>query len=130
MSVVKTIRPGQPGAKKYQEQWGDRLVAVRYRHDKPAKQRYVTIEIIIEAVKATKPQSLLDLLKVCNVVVGVKLNYQEMALRYQLKKYGAHWSNQQRLWFIRYENAERLRLTDRIVVGATEKCLDVDMSLL
>lgn len=48
MRVRLVRRPGQPGTRAYAEQYGDRLVCVRYRYDEAARRRYKTVEIIVE----------------------------------------------------------------------------------
>lgn len=35
MRVIKTINPDSPGALRFQREWGDKLVAVRYRKPAP-----------------------------------------------------------------------------------------------
>ena len=48
MDVVKTLRPGKNGTKRYVELYGDNLVAVRYRLDAEKQLSYTTVELIIE----------------------------------------------------------------------------------
>lgn len=48
MRVRLVRRPGQHGTKTYMEQYGDKLVCVRYRYDQATKRRYKTIEIVVE----------------------------------------------------------------------------------
>jgi hypothetical protein len=44
----RTIYPGMNGAKKLHDEYGNRLLTVRYRIDKTRKIRYKTVELIIE----------------------------------------------------------------------------------
>lgn len=46
MRVGSTLKPGAPGTRKLTQRYGDRLVAVRYRYDKPSQRRYTTVELI------------------------------------------------------------------------------------
>lgn len=46
--VLKTMRPGDPGTKRWLERYGRRLVAVRYRGDKKARKRVTTIELVVD----------------------------------------------------------------------------------
>lgn len=48
MEVLKTLVPGRSGTHRYQRQYGDRLVAVRYRHDPQKKRRLTTVELIVD----------------------------------------------------------------------------------
>lgn len=47
--VTKTLQPGQPGTARWQHVYGEHLVCVRYREDLQANQRYVTVELVLEA---------------------------------------------------------------------------------
>ncbi len=55
MHTNTTIRPGQRGAKKFADQYGDRLVCVRYRQDEVRQKRLKTIEVIVEEWPWTPP---------------------------------------------------------------------------
>jgi hypothetical protein len=48
MQPRRTLTPGQKGAKKILERYGERLVCVRYRYDERRRKRFTTIEIIVE----------------------------------------------------------------------------------
>lgn len=45
--VLKTMRPGDPGTKRWLEKYGRWLVAVRYRGDEKARKRVTTVELIV-----------------------------------------------------------------------------------
>ena len=47
----------QKGTKKLVTQFGERLVCVRYRYDAVAQVRYKTVELVIEAVRQIRGQS-------------------------------------------------------------------------
>ena len=46
--VLKSLSPGVPGTKQWQERYGDRLVRVRYRGNAKRRVRSTTVEIIVE----------------------------------------------------------------------------------
>ena len=48
MDVLKTIKPGQPGSKRLQHRFGDKLLAVRYRLDKTKNTRLTTVELVVD----------------------------------------------------------------------------------
>ncbi len=48
MKTIKKINPGKKGTKKLIEEYGDKLVCVRYRHDPKNNRKLKTIEIIID----------------------------------------------------------------------------------
>ncbi len=41
------VAPGEPGSKKWQKKYGDKLVCVRYKFDAATKKRGTTIELIV-----------------------------------------------------------------------------------
>ncbi len=43
MEIKATMKPGQNGTKRYMEKYGDRLLCVRYRYDKPKGKRALII---------------------------------------------------------------------------------------
>lgn len=53
MRVRLVRRPGQPGTKDLQKQYGERLICVRYRYDAALGRRYKTAEIIVEEAQWT-----------------------------------------------------------------------------
>ncbi|PLX88586.1 MAG: hypothetical protein C0619_12410 [Desulfuromonas sp.] len=57
MKVKSTLSPGQKGTKQLTEQYGDRLICVRYRYDSSTQMRYKTIELIIDEQKWTPDDS-------------------------------------------------------------------------
>ncbi len=48
MRARSKLKSGQPGTRKLVEQYGDRLVCVRYRYDALKRRRYTTAEIIVD----------------------------------------------------------------------------------
>ncbi|TNE48749.1 MAG: hypothetical protein EP343_15175 [Deltaproteobacteria bacterium] len=51
MQVKLTLKPGQPGTVRLTKQYGERLIAVRYRYDKASQKRYKTVELIVETIE-------------------------------------------------------------------------------
>lgn len=47
MKVIKTIKPGQNGSRRFMRQYGERLVNVRYRKDYDTRSIFTTVEIIV-----------------------------------------------------------------------------------
>lgn len=54
MKTKLILKPRQKGTKKLLNQYGDRLICVRYRYDEKSRKRYKTAEIIIDE-KEWKP---------------------------------------------------------------------------
>jgi hypothetical protein len=127
--VIKTIKPSTSGAKRFLKEWGEKLIAVRYREDPEENAMYTTIEIIVDKRERPTPQvsnqKLLAFKR--KQIVALAVRYEETQLRNKLRHYQAKWSKKEKLWLTSYTNAVAMGLVDRIVPGAAEKCTDVDM---
>jgi hypothetical protein len=115
MHTSTTIQPGRRGAKKFVEQYGDRLVCVRYRQDERRQKRFKTVELIVEEWPWTSPLSR----KEKGGVVLVKVAFQERELRRQIKEEGGVWNPDKQAWEMRYDHVIALGLTQRIVDEAS-----------
>jgi len=89
LKVLKKLAPSQPGAKKLAQKYGDALVCVRHRTDAIGRTRFTTVELLVERVPI-KPRT--------DRIVGVKIDYNERALRALARAAGASWDPKARLW--------------------------------
>ena len=112
METRFTRRPGQPGTKKYTERYGDRLLCVRYLYDAGAGRRHKTIELIVDTVP-WQPRIRASRRRDEEMIV-VRIAYSETDLRERAKRLGAIWRPQQRLWEMRWLDAKRLGIADRV----------------
>ena len=48
MEVIKNLKSGADGTKRYLRRFGDKLLCVRYRLDKENGKRYTTVELIVD----------------------------------------------------------------------------------
>lgn len=104
MRVVKTIRAGQPGAKRFEAHYGDRLICVRHRRLRARK--VVTVEVIVdERPCVPDPRE----------IVGVRVRIDEPVLRHRVREAGGVWNERARLWELSYSAVRALDLEDRIV---------------
>lgn len=106
-----TLRPGQAGTHRLVEEYGPKLLCVRYRYDDVQKKRYKTIEIIVEEVEwipRPRPRAATDM-------VHIEVAYEEHAIRQSVRLLGGTWHPPTRTWRLAYGAAVALRLTDRIV---------------
>ncbi|MGH9938950.1 MAG: hypothetical protein ACREAM_22150 [Blastocatellia bacterium] len=55
MRITRKVAPGQKGAKRLLDQYGAKLLCVRYRYDSEKRKRFKTIELIIEACPGFQP---------------------------------------------------------------------------
>lgn len=132
MKVTKTIRSHQSGAQRFKRQWGDKLIAVRYRHDSVHNELITTIEIEVDRRPAPEKgicQRAHLAARRANIV-ALTISFNENDLRHRVKQAGAKWSKVGKLWLISRNTAISLGLKDRIVEGGVDQCLDVDTSLI
>jgi hypothetical protein len=95
------------------EQFGDRLVCVRYRYDQHAKKRYKTVELIIETADwnpAPPPDTLMAL----------RVGLHETDIQRHIKAADGVWNRPRQVWELRYDQTVALGLTDQIVVARSD----------
>ena len=118
MEARVTLKPGSKGTKKLTEQFGERLVCVRYRYDVTKKRRLKTVEIVVDeapwepvdkrrtsAADADRPQR----------IIGVRVAYEEGALQQTVREAGGRWDRGMRLWLLPLSTARILGLHERVV---------------
>jgi len=109
MRARRTLTPGQKGTKKLQDQYGAKLLYVRYRYDAERRRRYKTVELIVEDAPWIPPVKM-----AADAMVGVRVAFQEVEMQRNVKRAGGKWNPQRRLWEMRYDQAVALGLKDRI----------------
>ena len=110
-----TLHPDQDGAGQLRDRYGERLVCIRYRYDETKKQRWKTVELIVEEWPWAAP---LPRRKKEDIVL-VKVAFHERELRQHIKEGGGVWNPDQQAWEMRYDRAIALGLTQRIVDEAS-----------
>ena len=79
---------------------------VRYRYDLQRRRRLKTVELIVDETDwEPRPE----------VQVFVRIAYAEEQARRRVKRHGARWHPERRLWSLPYGTAKRLQLEHRIV---------------
>ena len=115
METCLTLRPGDKGTRKLVERFGARLVRVRYLYDAEAGRRLKTVELIVQSVpwrpRSRSPRRRDD------DIISVRIAWQETDLRERAKRLGAVWRPAQKLWEIRWSDARRLGIADRVEQG-------------
>ncbi|SEA22005.1 hypothetical protein [Microbulbifer marinus] len=131
MQVIKTMRPGQPGARRFERRFGRRLCAVRYRESPCGKKILTTVELIID--ERTKPApgvSHTALHANRNAeAVALSVGREETAMQQLIKQAGGRWSRTGKAWVLLRETAVTLGLRHRIVENLIESCRDIDASI-
>jgi hypothetical protein len=93
------------------EQYGERLVCVRYRYDETKKQRWKTIELIIEQSAWEPPQDR----RRDETLVAIQVAAHEREVRRQVKAAGGKWNPKAVVWELPYGQVVTLGLTERVV---------------
>jgi hypothetical protein len=109
------LKPGQKGTKRLLEQYGDRLICVRYRYDPDRKSRFKTVELIVAERDWQPPRPRLA----PDRIVGVQVAFAEHALRERVKRAGGVWNAKVRVWQLPHDRAVALGLAARIVGDPT-----------
>lgn len=104
--VTKTLRPDQPGAQRWLERYGPRLVCVRYREDIPTAQRYITVELRVETKRAPPPRRAAKE----HALVAVRIDPADAALRARAFAAGATCDARQPVWRMPPATAQSLGL--------------------
>jgi hypothetical protein len=105
-----TLQPGQKGTKKLRDQYGDRLLCVRYRYDAVGQRRLKTVELIVDEAPWRPERAA----RKGAEMVGVRVEFQEVSLQRQVKLAGGRWNPARRVWELRRDQALKLGLKDRI----------------
>jgi len=102
------LKPGQKGTKHLVEQYGDRLICVRYRYDSARKKRIKTVELVV-AESDWAPRFAPD------EIVELRVEFTDVATRKRVKQAGGVWNPDRTVWQLRYDRAVALGLRRRIV---------------
>jgi hypothetical protein len=108
MRASVKLKPGQRGTKRYVQQYGSQLFCVRYRYDRNECKRYTTVELIVATsdwIPTASPETL----------VGVRVEWGEATLAWQIRKAGGQWNRKRQLWELPYGQLLALNLLDRLV---------------
>ena len=106
-----TLHPDQDGAKQLRERYGEQLVCVRYRYDETTKERWKTVELIIEKSAWEPPPPKWE----DSTLVSLQVAAQEREIRQRVKAAGGKWNPREVVWELPYGQVVALGMTDRIV---------------
>ncbi len=111
MITRRTIYPGDPGSKKWQKLYGDRLLCVRYKYDNENKKRITTVELIADEQEWKPNKNIIPK----NKIVQLRINYGEIDLARKVKSIGGKWNKDRKVWELAYGHVQALGLARRIV---------------
>lgn len=121
MTVRAIFKPGQKGTRKLVGEYGEQLVAVRYRYDENSNKRFKTVELIVDESewqyidpngKKPDPEQFAE---IKTSQVKVRIGWQEHELRDRIKAIGGKWSEKDHLWYVNDFAIRGIGLADRIV---------------
>lgn len=101
-TVLKKLAPGAAGTKRLTTRFGNALVCVRYRDDPARGRRLTTVELIIEERPLPGP-------------LGVRIGFEETALRSQARAAGGWWDPKRKCWLLPRAAVRKLKLENRVV---------------
>jgi hypothetical protein len=90
-------------------------VCVRYRYDETTKERWKTVELIIEKSNWEPPPRWRD-----DTRVAIQVAAPEREVRRQVKAVGGKWNPKEVVWELSYGQVVALGLTARIVTKADD----------
>ena len=122
MEIRKTLSPGEPGTKQHQRRFGEKLVCVRYRYNDEKKQRYTTVELIVDQrpyihyhAKAEKKTQAPE---EKNKQVYLRIPFNDLEARNTVKKAGGSWDAVKRAWKIDKQTAIEIGMKERMINNA------------
>ena len=111
MYIRRILKPGQKGTWKLLEEYGERLVCVRYIYDDEKQIKLKTAEIIVEKKPWRKDSKRIPK----NKIVRVQVEYGEIQIGRLIKSAGGRWNREKKVWELPYGEAIALGLDKRII---------------
>ena len=111
MKANTHLKPGQKGTKRLLEQYGDKLLCVRYRYDEKRQVRIKTVELIVSETPCTPPLRNRE-----HDIVNIMVPYANTALRDRLKTAGGRWNPDEKYWQVPFGAIRGdIELTEKIL---------------
>jgi len=110
-----TLKPGAPGTMQLVNEYGPRLVCVRYRYDEARQMRIKTIELIVDQKPWTPETADADPME----YVHVRIPMNDYKTRHAISRLGGIWSAETRTFRLTYAAATLLHVLPFIVVPST-----------
>ena len=115
MRVEVTLRAGQRGRKRLVEEYGSRLLAVRYRTDRSRGEGVKTVELVVHGWRLSRWRK-----EDPDALLLVRIGYDEVALRQAVRRVQGVWNPIRRGWELRRCLVVQLGIEDR-VIGEVER---------
>lgn len=108
--MLRKMKPGQPGTKQLLEQYGEKLVCMRYRYDASTRKRIKTIEIVVAESEWLPPAQRFAK----DEIVWLRIGFVERPKQQQLLAAGGKWDSKRCVWSIRYDAAVKLGFATQV----------------
>lgn len=108
--ILRTVRPGAPGTMGLLDEYGDKLVCVRYRYDEKEGRCYTTAEITVRTSPWTPPKRGPK----PDDLVWVKIEWGERELAGRVKAAGGRWNPERKRWELPWARAVELGVELRV----------------
>ena len=108
--MIRKLKPGQSGTKKLADQYGDRLVCVRYRYDALTRKCVKTVELIVEESDWQPPAPRFA----ADELVWLRIGFVDRTQQQRLGAAGAKWDGKRCVWAIRFDAAVALGFADHV----------------
>ncbi len=111
MKTHTHLKPGQKGTRRLVDEFGDKLLCVRYRYDEIRQVRMKTVEIIVDEWPCDPNMRHRD-----KDIVAVMVPFKKTVLRDRLKAAGGRWDPEEKIWRILFGAIRNdAELVERIV---------------
>ncbi len=108
--MIRKLKPGQSGTKKFLSQYGERLVCVCYRYDARAGKCVKTVEIVVEENDWLPPAQRYR----PDEVVWLRTGFVDHSTEQRIRAAGGKWDSKRCVWLIRFEAAVTLGLSAHV----------------
>lgn len=113
--VIKKMMPGQLGTKAWQAQFGEALLCVRYREDALTRQRFTTVEVVVDERGMPLVPALQAASTAAPAILSIRLGWDETSLHARVRAAGGKWDGRACVWRLALDQIEALELQGRIV---------------
>lgn len=112
------LKPGQKGTKRLLEQYGDRLICVRDRHDAQQRRRFKTVELVVDEREWVPRPRVTG-----HTIVELRIPFADTRARTLVKQAGGRWNPDRKTWHLRYDQPLANGLSDRICRAAVSTAI-------
>ena len=123
MRTVKTLKPGQKGARELLARFGPSLLCVRYHYDEARRAHVKTVGLVVQRRPRERVAECSGLLVPVARTPGaarrvaLRIGWRERDLQRRVMSAGGRWDPDRRVWILKRDAVERLDSLGRVVGG-------------